>query len=61
MGGKIEKFDFARNGPGMGGESAGNRFGMSFVTHGPILGALAPVVGSRWAGFRGCTVAGRMK
>ena len=38
IGRKIENFDFAVNGQGMGGESVGNRFGMSFVTRGPIFG-----------------------
>ena len=42
-------------------ETVGNRFGMSFATRGPILGALAPAVGSPWVGFWGCTGAGRVK
>ena len=56
IGRKIENFDFAPNGPGMGGESVGDRFGMPFATRGPISGALGRWVGSPWAGFLGPNV-----
>ena len=50
IGRKIENRDFAANGFGIGGEPVWNRFGMSFVTRGPILGAMARWFRSLWAG-----------